>query len=564
MSAQIRCAIYTRKSTDEGLEQDFNSLHAQREACESFIQSQRHEGWRAIRDAFDDGGFSGGTVERPALSRLLDLVKAGKVDVIVVYKVDRLTRSLADFAKIVELFDAHKVSFVSVTQQFNTTSSMGRLTLNVLLSFAQFEREVGAERIRDKIAASKKRGIWMGGLVPLGYDVRDRLLIVNETEASTVRKIYSLYRQLGTVKLLRKELDRLGVVTKVRRSPDGQTTGGESFSRGHLHEMLTNPIYIGEIAHKGVTYPGKHTGIIDRDTWTAVQQQLKENGAPRRSERNVKSASLLSGLVYDDNGDPLYTTHGSKNGRRYGYYVSKRIMVDGRAAEGGRRIPAKELETAITKAICDFLENGIRVVEALELGKAAPGVVKSAVETASDAAKCFRVDMLESARDRLRALIHRVSIRPGQLCVEVKAQDLSRALLESSSGDAAAPENIVTIDVPIALKRRGVTTKLVIRSAVGDIMSPDQGLIELVSRACRWLDDLADGRVPSVRAIAQRDGLDEGDVSRFLPLAFLAPDIVEAILEGRQPVELTPEKLKRIGSLPHGWDDQRRLLGFSP
>jgi hypothetical protein len=271
----------------------------------------------------------------------------------------------------------------------------------------------------------------------------------------------------------------------------------------------------------------------------------------------------LSGLVYDDNGDPLYTTHGSKNGRRYGYYVSKRIMVDGRAVEGGFRIPAKELETAITKAISDFLENGIRVVEALELGKAAPGVVKSAVETASDAAKCFRVDMLESARDRLRSLIHRATVHPGRLCIEIKSLTLSQTFLGLGSRDDHDPDDTIQIEVPIELKRRGATTKLVIRSATADTKSPDPNLIELVARAHRWLDDLAEGRMTSVREIARRDGLDEGDVSRFLPLAFLAPDIVEAILDGRQPVELTAEKLKRIGTLPHGWDDQRRLLGFS-
>jgi site-specific DNA recombinase len=564
MSGHIRCAIYTRKSTDEGLEQDFNSLHAQREACEAYIKSQRHEGWRAIPDAFDDGGFSGGTTKRPALSRLLDLVRSGHVDVIVVYKVDRLTRSLADFAKIVELLDAHKVSFVSVTQQFNTTSSMGRLTLNVLLSFAQFEREVGAERIRDKIAASKKRGIWMGGLVPLGYEVRDRSLIVNEAEASQVRRIFSLYRKLGTVKQLKKELDRLGVVTKVRRTPNGLQIGGKPFFRGHLHELLTNPIYVGEIAHKGVTYPGKHTGIIDRGVWEAVQQQLKDHAVVRRSATNVKSQGLLSGLVCDDAGEPLYTTYGRKNGRRLGYYVSKRIMVDGRDANGGWRIPARELEPAVTTAVGEFLMNGLRVVEALGLAKAAPKLVKAAIDAASRVARTLRGDMPDPERERFRSLIHEISIHPGHFRIEIKVPDLHRVVLGSGPNDDVDPKGTITLEVPVELKRRGVMTKLVIRSSIADAKSPDQNLIGLIARAHCWQDDLATGKMPSVREIARRDSLDEGDVSRFLPLAFLAPDIVEAILAGKQPVELTAEKLKRIGSLPYGWDDQRRLLGFRP
>src|SRR4029077_13511300 len=281
MTARRRCAIYTRKSTEEGLEQDFNSLHAQREACEAFILSQRHEGWRVLPQAYDDGGYSGGTMDRPALSRLLEAAQSGTVDIIVVYKVDRLTRSLVDFARMVELFDANGLSFVSVTQQFNTTTSMGRLTLNVLLSFAQFEREVTGERIRDKIAASKKKGRWMGGLVPLGYDLKNRTLVINEPQAETVRTLFRLYLELETVRRLKEEADRRGLVTKRRPQATGAITGGESFTRGHLYQLLSNPLYAGEVRHKGATYPGQHPAIVDRETFAAVQQRLAQNATNR-------------------------------------------------------------------------------------------------------------------------------------------------------------------------------------------------------------------------------------------------------------------------------------------
>ena len=300
---RLRCAIYTRKSSEEGLDQDFNSLDAQREACEAYIKSQAGEGWTAVKAHYDDGGISGGTLERPALQRLLNDIEAGRVNVVVVYKVDRLTRSLADFAKIVEVFDTRSVSFVSVTQQFNTTSSMGRLTLNMLLSFAQFEREVTSERIRDKIAASKKKGMWMGGLPPLGYDILDKKLVVNEAEAETVRTLFRLHLELGMVKNLVEKSACLGLVTKRRIRTDGQPTGGQPFTRGHLYQLLTNPIYVGEISHRGVTYAGQHDAIIEREVFDAVGRRLDDNAARRRSATNAKVPSLLTGLIYDETGD---------------------------------------------------------------------------------------------------------------------------------------------------------------------------------------------------------------------------------------------------------------------
>jgi DNA invertase Pin-like site-specific DNA recombinase len=301
----VRCAIYTRKSSEEGLEQEFNSLQAQREACEAFITSQRHEGWVCLPKAYADGGFSGATMERPALQRLLADITAGRVDIVVVYKIDRLTRSLTDFAKIVEIFDARGASFVSVTQQFNTTTSMGRLTLNILLSFAQFEREVIGERIRDKIAASKKKGMWMGGVPPLGYRVQDRKLVIAEGEAEIVRAIFRRYAELGSVRLVKDELEARGIKSKSWTSASGRLIGGKPFSRGALYLMLQNRLYRGEIVHKGQSHPGEHPPIIEPPLWDAVQGQLGSNTAERNSATRTRQPSLLAGMLFDGDGNRM-------------------------------------------------------------------------------------------------------------------------------------------------------------------------------------------------------------------------------------------------------------------
>src|SRR5690242_2470736 len=322
-----RCAIYTRKSSEEGLEQEFNSLAAQREACEAFIRSQQHEGWGLAKTRYDDGGFSGGNLERPALQQLIADTRAGRIDIVVVYKVDRLTRSLADFARLVELFDAEAVSFVSVTQQFNTTSSMGRLTLNVLLSFAQFEREVTGERIRDKIAASKKKGMWMGGNIPLGYDANERSLVINPAEAETVRRIFALYRELGCVRRVKEEADRLGLRTKSSTTANGIQRGGKPFSRGHLYTLLSNPIYAGLIAHKGQLHPGQQPALIDDASWSIVRDQLAANTRDHRHRAKSAEPSLLAGLRVDARGDRRTPSHAIKRGRRYRYYYLGNKML---------------------------------------------------------------------------------------------------------------------------------------------------------------------------------------------------------------------------------------------
>ena len=352
----VRCAIYTRVSTDQGLEQDFNSLDAQYDASQAYIRSQAHAGWTLLRGKYDDGGFSGGNTDRPALQRLLGRLCAGKIDVIVVYKVDRLTRSLAAFARLVEMFDKHNVSFVSVTQQFNTTTSMGRLTLNVLLSFAQFEREITSERTRDKIGASKRKGLWVGGMVPLGYDTKDRKISVNEAEAKSVRTIFRQYLELGSLNLLMADLRRSGIVTKIRKLKTGKTVGGIPFTRGPLAHLLRNRFYIGEVCFKGETLKGEQPAIIDRQLFDAVQTKLSAQANGQEAARNASEA-LLTGRIFDDRGHRMSPSHTRKAGRRYRYYLSS-ALFQGRSDEAGSavRVPAPEIETMVVEALRKHLK----------------------------------------------------------------------------------------------------------------------------------------------------------------------------------------------------------------
>src|SRR3954470_5869597 len=347
----LRCAIYTRVSTEHGLEQEFNSLDSQREASEAYVKSQAHEGWRCLPARYDDGGFSGGSMERPALQRLLGEIRSRRIDVIVVYKVDRLTRSLTDFAKLVELFDEHGVSFVSVTQAFSTTTSMGRLTLNVLLSFAQFEREVTGERIRDKIAASKKKGLWVGGVAPLGYDTKDRKITNNDAEADRVRTIFRSYLDLGSLNLLMTDLRKRGIVTKVRSLKTGQTSGGISFTRGPLAYLLRNRFYVGKVVFKGEVLAGEQPAIVDQDLFDAVQAKLNEQINNHRLSRTKSEAPLL-GRIYDDRGHKMTPSHVRKRGIKYRYYISS-ALLQGQTEQAGAvsRVPADEIETLIVKCV---------------------------------------------------------------------------------------------------------------------------------------------------------------------------------------------------------------------
>jgi len=411
---QVRCAIYTRKSTEEGLDQEYNTLDAQRDACEAYIRSQASEGWKALPARYDDGGYSGGNTERPALQTLMADIRDHRVDVIVVYKIDRLTRSLSDFAKLADLLDDHDVSFVSVTQQFNTTTSMGRLTLNMLLSFAQFEREVTGERIRDKIAASKKKGLWMGGTTPIGYRVEDRRLVIIEEDADIVRSIFRLYLELGTVRQLKQALQERGIVTKKRELSDGRITGGQPYQRGHLYQLLSNPVYIGHIPHREESYPGSHTPIIDQATWEAVQKQLGDNRQGHRRKAGAKAPSLLAGVLEDDQGHRFTPSHATTRGRRYRYYVEQTKNND----TSPRRLPALEIEAAVRREVQGFVTSPQRLVDAL--GHDLPARHVEQLIRRSNALQTFFEDTTRSQwMETVRPLLRRVVLSPHELRIEI-------------------------------------------------------------------------------------------------------------------------------------------------
>ena len=566
----LRCAIYTRKSTEEGLEQEFNSLDAQRESCAADVMSQAGQGWKEIRTRYDDGGISGGTMDRPALQDLLQDIKAGKVDVVVVYKIDRLTRSLMDFAKIVEVFDAYKVSFVSVTQQFNTLSSMGRLTLNVLLSFAQFEREVTAERIRDKIAASKRKGMWMGGAVPLGFVAKDKKLTINPVEAETVRKIFSLYLDLGSVQRMKEHLDQAGDFTKRRVRKDGTATGGKPFTRGRLYWLLSNPVYAGLVSHKGAITDGQHDAIIDRGTWDTTQamlagrapferQPIVERGAPPKDQNG--SASILAGLLYDETGDRLSPSHAIKKGIRYRYYISQRLMQARRKDASGWRLPAQPLEVLVVAELASLLDD-YRKLQRM-IGTEKPTIQE--VESMTAKTKLLRDSLLDRSslgiKADIRSLVARITLEPGKLTLAIDRKNLAAALGVKLNDSYFSNEHHLH-EVVFALRRRGVEAKLVLGAAEARATLVDPILVDAISQGHNWVKQLSTGLAKSAAEIAAGAEIDDGEVTRVLPLAFLAPDIVEAILAGRQPVTLTARYLKRLKPIPASWSEQRRVLGF--
>ncbi len=565
----LRCAIYTRKSSEEGLEQAFNSLDAQREAGEAYIKSQASEGWQPVRTRYDDGGVSGGTLDRPALQQLLADIRVRKIDNVVVYKVDRLTRSLADFAKIVEVFDAHGVSFVSVTQQFNTTTSMGRLTLNMLLSFAQFEREVTGERIRDKIAASKKKGMWMGGFVPLGYDAQDRTLVINEAEAETVRTIFRLYLEHGNVRRVKKEADRMGLKTKIRPTDDGQMRGGRSLSRGHIYKLLNNPLYMGRIAHKGATYEGQHAPIIDAETCDAVLSKLAGHAQGWRSGARTKG---LAGLLHDERGNRLSPSHAVKKDVRYRYYVSQAVLQHQEGDSGSvTRIPAREIEELVGLEVCALLKDPARVFD--EVGDSIAPRDRHQVMVAARKLAGRWPQM--SASERRAFLLHvvagvtmseeevRIVLRRGQLRRGLLGESPSlRTASADGARDKTSAGDELVIRVPARLKLCSGEMRLVIPPGHAQALwpRPNSTLIKALTRAHRWKHKLFSGEAPSIRAISNAAGLTERYVGRLLRLAFLAPDIVEAVLDGHQSAELELGRL--IKGIPLAWDDQRRMFGF--
>jgi hypothetical protein len=507
-------------------------------------------------------------MERPGLKRLLVDIEARKVDTVVVYKVDRLTRSLADFAKMVEAFDARGVSFVSVTQQFNTTSSMGRLTLNVLLSFAQFEREVTGERIRDKIAASKQKGMWMGGMVPLGYDLNDRHLILNEQEAEHVREIFRLYLEFGCVKKLKAHLDQRGVKSKMRVSCSGRSSGGTAYSRGALYKILQNRIYLGEIPHKGQSYPGEHVAIVDRELWERVRTLMAENVRSRRHGTNAKAPSLLRGLLYDEDGNRFTPSHAVKRGKRYRYYVSQRVIKDAASASAQPgRIPARELEKVVLKELKSFFSSADQVVSALAHADDDIGTTQTLIESATQYAKRLDGNSPSGISEMLEAIVHCILVHQESVEIQIDKAKLRAQLLGTNRTDPQTQDTMndpnqqpIALTIETRLKRCGGEMRLIIpvQSADRAPGSAVPALLKAISRAHEWVRQIVAGEYKDQRAIAKATGFNERYVSRIIQSAFLAPEIVEAIVKGRQAPEITLVAL--LDEVPLSWAEQNAKM----
>jgi site-specific DNA recombinase len=510
----LRCAIYTRKSTEHNLDLEFNSLDAQREACEAYIKSQAHEGWRLIPAHYDDGAFSGASLHRPALQKLLAEVQAGKVDVIVVYKVDRLTRSLSDFAKLVEVFDQSAVSFVSVTQHFNTTSSMGRLTLNVLLSFAQFEREVIGERVRDKVAASKAKGIWVGGAIPLGYVSVNKKLAVVPKDAQTVRTIFRRYLELGSVRDLAEDLDRKGVRTRRQTLSTGEIRGGIRFGVGALAHLLRNRFYIGEVVYRGAVHAGEHEPILDRPLFDAVQAKLAER-ATARQLRLKASPSLLAGRIFDDRGNRMTPTHTNKQGARYRYYVSHAALQKRTDGSGGiTRISAHDAESAVIRALRDRTGNSGKNDHS---GVSDKELVERLVERVVVSTRAIQIHLVRAANAKKAAPVISLPWMPARTA-------LAKGIIDPSL--ANRPANLGNRDA----------------------------LLLAIAKARAWIADLTEGRAYSLADIAKREGKVERHIRLLAPLAFVPPDTIAGIIDGSAPSIGVTELAKKVA---YSWKQPR-------
>jgi DNA invertase Pin-like site-specific DNA recombinase len=555
----VRCAIYTRKSSEEGLEQSFNSIEAQQEACRAFILSQKHEGWVALNNRYDDGGFSGGTMERPALKQLLSDIQADKIDTVVVYKVDRLTRSLADFAKMIEIFDSHTVSFVSVTQQFNTTTSMGRLTLNVLLSFAQFEREITGERIRDKVAASKKKGMWMGGMVPLGYDVVERQLILNQAEANTVRTIFRQYLRLGCVKKLKDLLDHRQIRSKVRTSSAGRTCGGAAYSRGALYHLLNNRIYLGEIVHRGQSYPGQHRPIVRRELWNKVAARLRANNQAHRKGASHSTPSLLGGRLFDGKGTRFTPTHTAKNAKRYRYYTSQTVIRQAGTGPVITRFPAQGLERFVMSQIHLLLQ----APDKCTVGMKNSPSKDAAAERAQELAKEWPKLEISKQHEFVRNVLKRVVLGQTTVRIEIDRAKLLRTLLaedtEALASLRAHKSDILKLSCNFQVFRRGGELRLMTaQNGSSPEGAPVPALAKAIARARDWYERIVAGEVNTIGQLAQESGLTKRYVRRILQCATLSPQITEVLLAGKHRPNLTLKEI--LNSVPLNWREQEQRL----
>ncbi|MBB6503771.1 DNA invertase Pin-like site-specific DNA recombinase [Sphingomonas endophytica] len=543
----IRCAIYTRKSSDEGLEQSFNSLDAQREACAAYILSQASEGWTELPDVYDDGGLSGGTLERPALRRLLADVAAGRIDTIVVYKVDRLTRSLFDFAKLVETFDRAGTSFVSVTQSFNTTTSMGRLTLNMLLSFAQFEREVTAERIRDKITASKARGMWMGGIPPLGYAPNGRSLSIVEEHAAVIRDLFARHLRLRSVPRLEAELQAERITVPRRTTLSGRPIGGGQFTRGQLYQILKNVIYTGRIAHRGVIHPGQHAAIIDEATFDAARTLLSGNIRGERTRTRAANPSLLAGRIVDTAGEPLLATHAVKGKVRHRYYTSQAL----RRGESGMRLPAREIEGLVLEHLADFLADPLALAATAGFDLTFDGMAGFHDRCAS-----LGGALADRRSPVLKQLLMRVEVASHEVMLHLDASVLTSLLEATRAPDAPAT---ISLTCAARLTRSGRALRLVQTNDVVSATRPDRSLVGLLVQARRWWAVLRTGEINTTE-LAKREGVTPSYLTRVVRLAFLAPAVTDAIIAGRQRLGVTVGRLTLGEPFPADWQAQKALL----
>jgi site-specific DNA recombinase len=557
-----RCAIYTRKSSENGLEQSFNSLHAQREACEAYIKSQAHERWTLRPTVYDDGGISGGHVERPALQALLNDIRRNLIDVVVVYKVDRLSRSLADFARLVELFEKHNVSFVSITQHFNTSSSMGRLTLNVLLSFAQFEREVTGERIRDKIAASKRKGMWMGGVAPIGYDVVDKKLIINQQEAETVCHIFDRYLALQCVRKLKGELDSEGFVSKARTNG----SGSKPFSRGALYTLLKNCTYIGKVSHKGKVFDGEQQRIIDQETWNQVEAQLTANRSKARRRSKAKAPSLLAGLLYDSRDNPMSPTHATKGDKRYRYYISQAVLKYEKQKEGDvLRVPAESVEIVCIEQLKSFLNNAGSLLKSLSHLGLAAHEQEHLVDLAQQYADDWDQLTLHEQIRHLKKIVERIELERKVIRIHIRLSAIISLLkpdYPQRQSAVATSDDLYVSTCPVQLKRCGIETKLVASNGPVTLSHPEstKAIQKALKNALTWNQSLLNGKASTLTELAKKEKVAQRYICDLIKLAYLAPDVMEAIIEGEIPTGLTLDRLKKGYSMD--WYKQRQLLGI--
>ena len=545
----FRCAIYTRKSSEEGLDQGFNSLHAQREACEAYVRSQVGEGWSVLPTIYDDGGYSGGSMNRPGLQQLLVDISGSLIDIVVVYKVDRLTRSLLDFARLVEAFDKAGTSFVSITQSFNTTTSMGRLTLNMLLSFAQFEREVTAERIRDKIAQSKARGMWMGGTPPIGYRPDGRSLAIIEEEATLVRHIFHRYAELGNVRLLAQELEDAGICSPVRGSATGRIFGGRPFSRGHLYRILSNPSYIARIDHGGRSHQANHPSLIEQKLWDQVQEILAANRNGTRGPV-AREASLLAGKLFDDRGVGMIATHACKGKVRYRYYVSRDLhhSGDARAAEGWR-LPAREIEPLVRARIAALLNDPIELLTRATIEMPSPDELNAIVKRSKEAAATFAGSRAQAAK-RLRDLIAEIQLRADQVSILLNPTELGALLKIGITNEA------IKLDVAGRLKRSGHVMRLIQMNGSAAEPNVDRTLVKAIVQGRSWWRELQSNTDMTVEELAKREGKTAAYIVRIVRLAFLSPAMLKRITEGTLAAHLTVKRLTAPDAVPAGWDRQ--------